>query len=144
MRYTGNPNLKPYKCYDFGVSYQWLPNNKFNFAAFATGFIATNRFAYVYEASADGIIRTVQQPMGKFIEGRYGINGTARLLDGNLQINGQLAHYIAKNEQPFNWTKISSQLVSPSLLLSKSVAFWHTVPIKYVICGQLYKWRMGE
>ena len=105
MRYTGNPNLKPYKCYDFGVSYQWLPNNKFNFAAFATGFIATNRFAYVYEASADGIIRTVQQPMGKFIEGRYGINGTARLLDGNLQINGQLAHYIAKNEQPFNWTK---------------------------------------
>lgn len=105
MRYTGNPNLKPYKCYDFGLSYQWLPNNKFNFAAFATGFIATKRFAYVYEASADGILRTVQQPMGKFIEGRYGINGTARLLNGNLQINGQLAHYIAKNEEPFNWTK---------------------------------------
>lgn len=105
MRYTGNPNLKPYKCYDFGVSYQWLPNNKFNFAAFATGFIATNRFTYVYEANADGILRTVQQPMGKFVEGRYGINGTARLLDGNLQINGQLAHYIARNEEPFNWTK---------------------------------------
>lgn len=105
MKYTGNPNLKPYKCYDFGVSYQWLPNNKFNLAAFATGFIATNRFTYVYEANADGILRTVQQPMGKFVEGRYGINGTARLLDGNLQINGQLAHYIARNEEPFNWTK---------------------------------------
>lgn len=105
MSYTGNPNLKPYKCYDFGVSYQWLPNNKFSFSAFGTGFIACNRFAYVYEASADGILRTVQQPMGKFIEGRYGINGTARLLGGNLQISGQLAHYIAKNEEPFNWTK---------------------------------------
>ncbi|MBO5269011.1 MAG: hypothetical protein J6B13_09675 [Muribaculaceae bacterium] len=105
MSYTGNPNLKPYKCYDFGISYQWLPNNKFNFSAFATGFIAANRFAYVYEASADGILRTVQQPMGKFIEGRYGINGTARLLDSDLQINGQLAHYIAKNEEPFSWTK---------------------------------------
>lgn len=105
MSYTGNPNLKPYKCYDFGVSYQWLPNNKFSFSVFGTGFVATNRFTYVYEASADGILRTVQQPMGKFIEGRYGINGTARLLGGNLQINGQLAHYIARNEEPFNWTK---------------------------------------
>lgn len=105
MSYTGNPNLKPYRCYDFGVSYQWLPNNKFNFSVFGTGFVATNRFAYVYEASAEGFLRTVQQPMGKFIEGRYGINGTARLLDGNLQINGQLAHYIAENEEPFNWTK---------------------------------------
>lgn len=105
MSYTGNPNLKPYRCYDFGVSYQWLPNNKFSFSVFGTGFVATNRFTYVYEASADGILRTVQQPMGKFIEGSYGANGTARLLGGNLQINGQLAHYIAKNEEPFNWTK---------------------------------------
>ena len=105
MSYSGNPNLKPYRCYDFGVSYQWLPNNKFNFSVFGTGFVATNRFTYVYEASADGILRTVQQPMGKFIEGRYGINVSARLIDGNLQINGQLAHYIAKNDEPFNWTK---------------------------------------
>lgn len=105
MSYTGNPNLKPYKCYDFGVSYQWLPNNKFNFSVFGTGFVATNRFTYVYEAWADGILRTVQQPIGKFIEGSYGINGSARLIEGNLQINGQLAHYIAKNEEPFNWTK---------------------------------------
>ncbi|MBD5319741.1 MAG: hypothetical protein HDS07_02420 [Bacteroides sp.] len=105
MKYTGNPQLKPYKCYDFGISYLWLPNNKFNISAFAAGFIATNRFAYVYEANADGILRTVQQPMGKFIEGRYGINCTARLLNNNLVINGQLAHNIVRNEQPFDWTK---------------------------------------
>lgn len=105
MSYTGNPNLTPYKCYDFGVSYQWLPDNKFSFSVFGTGFVADNRFAYVYEASADGILRTVQQPMGKFIQGRYGVNGTARFLNSNLQISGQLAHYIVKNEEPFNWTK---------------------------------------
>ena len=105
MRYTGNPNLKPYRSYDFGVSYQWLPTYKFVLSAFASGFMATNRFAYVYEADADGILRTVQQPMGKYVECRYGITGTARLLDANLQINGQLAHYIVRNEEPFNWTK---------------------------------------
>lgn len=105
MSYTGNPNLTPYKCYDFGISYQWLPNNKFSFAVFGTGFVATNRFAYVYEASPDGIRRTVQQPMGNFVQGNYGVNGTARLLDGNLQISGQLAHLIAKSGEPYDWTK---------------------------------------
>lgn len=105
MSYTGNPNLTPYKCYDFGVSYQWLPNNKFSFSVFGTGYIATNRFAYVYEASANGILRTVQQPLGKFFQGSYGVNGTARLLNGNLQISGQLAHLIAKSGEPYDWTK---------------------------------------
>lgn len=105
MSYTGNPNLTPYKCYDFGVSYQWLPNNKFSFSIFGTGFIATNRFAYIYEASASGILRTVQQPLGNFFQGSYGVNGTARLLNGNLQISGQLAHLIAKSGEPYDWTK---------------------------------------
>lgn len=105
MRYTGNPNLKPYKCYDFSLSYQWLPNNKFSFSAFGWGFVAANRFAYVYEASSDGILRTVQQPMGNFFQGSYGVNGTARLLNGNLQISGQLSHLIAKSGEPYDWTK---------------------------------------
>ncbi len=105
MRYTGHPNLTPYKSYDIGVSYQWLPNNRFSFSAFAYGYIATNGFAYVYEASANGILRTVQQPIGNFIQGHYGVNGTGRLLDGKLQISGQLSHLIAKNGAPYDWTK---------------------------------------
>lgn len=105
MSYTGNPNLAPYGSYDFGVSYQWLPDNKFSMSVFGTGFVATKRFAYVYEASADGILRTLRQPVGNFIQGSYGVNATARLLNGNLQISGQLAHLIARNGEPYNWTK---------------------------------------
>lgn len=105
MSYTGNPNLTPYKCYDLGVSYQWLPNNKFSFSVFGVGYVATNRFAYVYEASADGILRTVQQPMGNFTQCNSGVNATARLLKGNLQISGQLAYLIAKSGEPYDWTK---------------------------------------
>ncbi len=105
MRYTGNPNLTPYKSYDFSASYQWLPNNKFSFSVFGWFFVTTNRFAYVYEASPEGILRTVRQPMGNFTQGSYGVNGTARLLKGNLQISGQLSHLIAKSGEPYDWTK---------------------------------------
>lgn len=105
MSYTGNPNLNPYKFYDIEVSYQWLPNNKLSFSAFGFGYMTTNRFAYVYEASAEGLLRTVQQPLGDFFQGRYGVNGTARLLNGNLQISGQLVHLIAKSGDPYDWTK---------------------------------------
>lgn len=105
MSYTGNPNLTPYKGYDFGVSYQWLPNNKFQFSVFGTAFVATNRFAYVYEASSTGILRTVRQPMGDFAQGCYGLNGSICLLDRNLQISGQVVHLIAKSGEPFDRTK---------------------------------------
>ncbi len=105
MRYTGNPNLTPYKGYDFGASYQWLPNNKFSFSVFGYGYVVANRFAYVYEASADGILRGVRQPLGNFSQGGYGVNGSARLIDGKLQISGQLTHQIAHGGAPFNWNK---------------------------------------
>lgn len=105
MKYTGNTALTPYHNYDFGLSYQWLPNNKFSFAAFATGYVATNRFAFVYEASSEGILRTVQQPVGNYFIGNFGINSTARLINNNLQISGQISHYTAKIGYPSNWTK---------------------------------------
>lgn len=105
MRYTGNPDLSPYKSYDFGISYLWLPHNKLSLSIFGSGYIAIDRFAYVYEASSDGILRTIQQPLGNYCQGCYGVNGTLRLLDGNLQISGQLAHLIVKSGEPYDWTK---------------------------------------
>lgn len=105
MSYTGNPNLTPFRSYDLGISYLWLPNNKFSLSVFGSGYIATNRFAYVYKASSDGILRTIQQPLGNYYQGSYGVNGTLRLLNGNLQISGQLAHIIIKSGEPYDWTK---------------------------------------
>lgn len=105
MRYTGNPNLTPYKSYDLGLSYLWMPNNVLRFSVYGNGFLIDNRFAYVYEASSSGILRTVQQPVGKYWQGQYGLNASASLLEGKLQINGQVAHKIVKNGTPFDWTK---------------------------------------
>lgn len=105
MSYTGNPNLTPHHNYNYSASYQWLPNNKFSLSAYAFGSITNNRYAYVYEATPNGILRTVQQPAGKFMQSFLGVGGTARLFDSKLQISGQFYYLIADNGKPFDWTK---------------------------------------
>lgn len=104
--YTGNPDINPYKSYDFSLRYVYLPNNKFNFAAFGQMTLIADRYAYVYEATPDGILRTIQQKgMGNYSSWLYGVQGTARLLNNSLMINGQVAHRIVRNGAPFDWTR---------------------------------------
>lgn len=81
FRYTGNPDIKPYKSYDLSLRYVYMPNNKFNFAAFGQMTVITDRYAYVYKAFPDGILRTIQQRgTGNYSSWLYGVQGTARLL----------------------------------------------------------------
>lgn len=104
--YTGNPDVHPYKNYDVSLRYVFIPNNKLNFAAFGQTTIITDRYAYVYEASADGILRTIRQKgMGNYSSWLYGVQGTARLFNNSLMINGQVANRIVRNGAPFDWTK---------------------------------------
>lgn len=105
MSYTGNPALKPYKSFDFGASYLWMPSNKFSFSVYGNAWIVKDRYAYVYEASSTGILRTIQQPMGNYSQGSYGISAMLRLLGNSLQINGQIGQRIAHNAEPYGWTK---------------------------------------
>lgn len=105
MSYTGNPDLKVSTMYFVSANYLWLPSNKFSLSFFGWVADCPDRYAYVYEASPTGILRTVQQPIGHFLQSQYGVNGSVRLFDGNLQISGKLAHLIARNTEPFNWTK---------------------------------------
>lgn len=104
--YTGNPDLNPYKSFDLSLRYVYMPNNKFNFAAFGQATIITDRYAYVYLAAPEGILRTIQQKgMGDYSSWLYGVQGTARLLNNSLMINGQIAHSIVSNGVPFDWTR---------------------------------------
>lgn len=102
MSYTGNPNLVPSKSYDIDLRYTWLPNNNYSFSAFAWAWIVGDRYAYDYEASPTGILRTILQPMGCFAQGRYGINGTLRFLARKLMLTGQLSQLLNHNGMPFN------------------------------------------
>lgn len=104
--YTGNPDVNPYKSYDVSLRYVYMPNNKFNFAVFGQTTIITDRYAYVYQASPNGILRTIQQEgMGDYSSWLYGVQGTARMFDNSLMVNGQVAHRIVRNDNPFDWTR---------------------------------------
>lgn len=105
LRYTGNPDLKSYGSYDIGLRYVWMPSNRWNISAFCYGWFTANRYAYFYEASPEGILRTIRQPAGGFSQWRYGVTATLRLLDNKLSLNGQLACRVAHDGEPFGWTK---------------------------------------
>lgn len=102
MRYTGNPNLVPSKSYDVDFRYTWLPNNNYSLSAFAWAWIVGDRYAYDYEASPTGILRTIKQPMGSFAQGKYGVTGTLKFLDRTLVFTGQVAQILNHNGSPYN------------------------------------------
>ncbi len=100
--HTGNPKLKSHRSYDIGINYTFIPSNKFNMTVFANTWLVGHRAAFVYEATSQGIIRTIRQPIGRFGHYNYGINATANCMDGKLYFSGQLAQLFVHNGLPYN------------------------------------------
>ena len=102
MSYTGNPTLKPYKSFDYGMTYTCIPSNSISFSVYATAWSVRDRYAFVYTPSSTGILRTIEQPMGGFTSLTTGAYGRVRLLENRLQIAGQIAVPFCHNGEPFN------------------------------------------
>lgn len=102
LKYSGNPELTPLKSYDFSVDYTWVPSNNFSLSAFASGWIVGDRYVFNYEATSDGVVRTIIQPGGGYAQGRYGIKGTSRFLDRKLMATAMLAQSLNYNGSPYN------------------------------------------
>lgn len=102
MSYTGNPTLKPYKSFDYGMTYTCIPSNSISFSVYATAWSVRDRYAFVYTPSSTGILRTIEQPMGGFTSLTTGAYGRVRLLQNRLQIAGQIAVPFCHNSEPFN------------------------------------------
>ncbi|MDE6094772.1 MAG: TonB-dependent receptor family protein [Muribaculaceae bacterium] len=100
--HTGNPLLKSHRSYDIGINYTFIPSNRFNMTVFANSWLVGNRAAFVYDATSEGIIRTIQQPIGKFSHYNYGINASSNFLDGKLHLYGQIAQIYVHNGLPYN------------------------------------------
>lgn len=105
LSYTGNPSLVPYKSYQISGKYTFLPSNKFNLSVYGSSWIVQDRYVYDYVATPTHILRTIQQPMGSYVQGQYGVYGSIRQLEGKLQIGMTISHNIAHNGIPYNWTK---------------------------------------
>ena len=106
MSYTGNPTLKPYKSFDYGMTYTCIPSNSISFSVYATAWSVRDRYAFVYTPSSTGILRTIEQPMGGFTSLTTGAYGRVRLLQNRLQIAGQIAVPFCHNGEPFNSDQI--------------------------------------
>lgn len=100
--YTGNPRLTSYRTYDAYLYYTFIPSNKFHMTLFGGMCLLDNRFAFVYEASPEGIIRTIQQPVGNYGSYISGINATTTQLDGKLQLSGRVEYNLVHNGKPHN------------------------------------------
>ncbi len=103
--YTGNPALKPYKSFDYGITYTCIPNKFFSFSIYATAWSVRDRYAFVYAPSSTGIVRTIEQPMGSFSSIDAGAYGRVNLLQNKLQFAGQISRPFCHNGKPFNTDK---------------------------------------
>lgn len=100
--HTGNPMLKSYRSYDVWMDYTFIPSNKFNMNLFAGSWLVGNRAAFVYEATPEGIVRSIQQPIGTFRHYSYGLNVSTTLFDSKLYLSGQLSQLYVQNGRPYN------------------------------------------
>ncbi len=107
VSYTGNPNIAPMKSLDMDISYTWIPNNNYNLTAYASAWYVGDRYVYDYEASSEGVLRTIKQPLGKYAQGSYGIRATARFLDRSLVFTGNFGQRFNHNGQPYNLNRSS-------------------------------------
>lgn len=85
-----------------GINYTFIPSDRFSFTAFANSWLVGNRAAFVYEATSEGIIRTIRQPIGSFSHYNYGISVSTNHLDGKLYLSGRLEQLLVRNGTPYN------------------------------------------
>ncbi|MDE6753558.1 MAG: outer membrane beta-barrel family protein [Muribaculaceae bacterium] len=100
--HTGNPVLKSSRCYDIWLNYSFIPSNKFNMNVFAGTYFLGDRAAFVYEATPYGIVRTIQQPIGRFQHYNYGVNVSTNFFNKSLYLSGKVAQLYVRNGKPYN------------------------------------------
>ena len=105
LSYTGNPHLVPFKSYTINLNYTWMPSNNYSLSAYVWSWFVGDRYVYNYEATSEGIIRTISQPMGGYAQGNYGISGTARFLDRSLVFSGRVGQTLGHNGRPYNFNR---------------------------------------
>lgn len=100
--HTGNPRLKSHRSYDIWLNYTFIPSNRFNMSVYTGAWLVGDRAAFVYEATPEGIIRTLRQPIGGFGHYNSGVKLSTRQLDGKLYLSGNVEWLYVHNGAPYN------------------------------------------
>lgn len=102
---TGNPLLTAYRSWDFGVQYVYMPSNTWRFSGYAYGYLVADRAAFDYEATGQGIVRSIIQPAGGYGSYHAGIYVNWRPLGGKFNVTGSLTETFMHNGRPYNLDK---------------------------------------
>ena len=121
--HTGNPFLKSYQSYDAGLNYIYVPSKKFNMSVFFNTWFVGNREAFVYKTTPEGIIRTIQQPIGSFGHYNYGISASTNQFDHQLHISGRIEQLFVHNGMPYDFNRSFISYYIQTLYYSGSFNF---------------------
>lgn len=105
MSYTGNPTLVAPEFIDADITYVWLPSNILNLSVSGNLSTVNNRYAYCYTPGADGILRTIEQPCGKYLNASVGGYAVVRPFGESLQLVAQVSERFVRNGAPYNYFK---------------------------------------
>lgn len=105
MRYTGNPNLVPMRSNSLSASYSFVPSNRFFTTVYGSSWIVGHRYVYDYEADANGILRTIKQPMGHYAIANYGVSATWWIKKSALAVQGSVGQSLARNGKPYDMNR---------------------------------------
>lgn len=102
---TGNPDLKQYGALDLALRYSLMLSKKISFSSYISLMGLNRRCAYDYIPYDDeeGLLRTIIQPAGKYINQKMGATLTLRLLERSLMLKGSITENHIHDNGPAGW-----------------------------------------
>lgn len=103
---TGNPALRQYSSLDLGLNYLFLISPKLSLSSYVSFWELYRGLAYDYipNETETGILRTIIQPRGKYLNQKAGASLTLRLFDRSLMLRGDITENHVHDRGPAGWT----------------------------------------
>lgn len=106
MWYQGTPTLSDYSYHSAGLSYTWLPSNKWQLSADGYIYMLGNRCVTIYSPTApeDTMLRRYVND-GDYRSGMLGISATAKFFDGKLVAKLRPQYWLRKTTGAYASTR---------------------------------------
>lgn len=106
MWYQGTPTLSDYSYHSAGLSYTWLPNNRWQLSADGYVYMLGNRCVTIYSPTApEGTMLRKYVNDGDYRSGMLGISATAKLFGGKLVAKLRPQYWLRKTTGAYASTR---------------------------------------
>ena len=134
MWYQGTPTLSDYSYHSAGLSYTWLPSNKWQLSADGYIYMLGNRCVTIYSPTApEGTMLRRYVNDGDYRSGMLGISATAKFFDGKLVAKLRPQYWLRKTTGAYASTR--NELTCTAQLTYYFGKFylwgWYMTPSRY-------------